>query len=111
MKAFSNTKPESIQNLGNGTCYINTNIELIESQYQYDSVLVEGNPDYEKIVSILIREKYSLDDEFALNSKSMQMYFNNCTDEQRAKWMTEIKEFTNYRQQCIDKAKDICNLQ
>ena len=41
----------------------------------------------------------------------MQMYFNNCTDEQRAKWMIDIEEFTNYRQQCIAKAKEICNLQ
>ena len=111
MKAFSNVKPDSIQDLGDGTYYINTNIELIESQYQYDSVLVEGNPGYEKIVSILIREKYSLDDEFALNSKSMQMYFNNCTDEQKVKWMLELKDFTDYREQCIAKAKDICNLQ
>ena len=111
MKAESNIKPESIQNLGNGTYYINTNIELIESQYQYDSTLIKGNPGYEKVVSILIREKYSLDDEFALNSKSMQMFLNNCTEEQRAKWMIEIEEFTDYRQQCIAKAKDICNLQ
>ena len=67
--------------------------------------------DYDSKVVELIREKYSLDDEFALNSKSMQMYFNNCTDEQRAKWMIDIEEFTNYRQQCIAKAKEICNLQ
>ena len=111
MKAFSNTKPESIQSLGDGNYYINTNIELIESQYQYDSVLVEGNPDYEKVVSILIREKYSLDDEFSLNSKSMQIFLNNCTDEQRIKWMSEIKEFTKYREQCIAKAKVVCSLQ
>ena len=67
--------------------------------------------DYDSKVVELIREKYSLDDEFALNSKSMQMYFNNCTDEQRAKWMIDIEEFTNYKQQCIAKAKDVCNLQ
>ena len=111
MKAFSNTKPEIIQSLGNGTYYINTNIELIESQYQYDSTLIKGNPGYEKVVNILIREKYSQDDEFALNSKSMQMFLNNCTEEQLAKWMIEIEEFTNYRQQCIAKAKEVCNLQ
>ena len=78
---------------------------------EIDDIDLEIKPDYEQFVSELIREKYSLDDEFSLNSKSMQMYFNNCTDEQRAKWMIEIKEFTNYRQQCIAKAKDICNLQ
>ena len=67
--------------------------------------------DYDSKVTELIREKYSQDDEFALNSKSMQIYLNNCTEEQRAKWMIEIEEFTDYRQQCIAKAKDICNLQ
>ena len=71
----------------------------IQELFDYDSKVVE-----------LIREKYSLDDEFALNSKSMQMYFNNCAEEQRAKWMIEIKEFTNYRQQCIAMAKQICKL-
>ena len=76
----------------------------VEEQFVKDII------DYDSKVVELIREKYSLDDELSLNSKSMQMYFNNCTDEQRAKWMTEIKEFTDYREQCIAKAKDICKL-
>ena len=77
---------------------------------EVEEQLVKDVIDYGSKVVELIREKYSQDDEFALNSKSMQMYFNNCTEEQRAKWMIEIEEFTNYRQQCIAKAKDICNL-
>ena len=76
-----------------------------------EDVILSVNQSYNQLVTDYIREKYSQDDEFALNSKSMQMYFNNCTDEQRAKWMIDIEEFTNYRQQCIAKAKDICNLQ
>ncbi len=68
-------------------------------------------PDYSITVVNFIREKYSIDDEFALNSKGMQMYFNNCTDEQKVKWMLELKDFTDYREQCIAKAKRICNLQ
>ena len=83
---------------------------------QYKEYDVEEQPiqelfDYDSKVVELIREKYSLDDELSLNSKSMHMFLNNCTEEQKAKWIVEIKEFTNYRQQCIAKAKDICNLQ
>ena len=111
MKAESNIKPESIQNLGNGTSYLNFNIEELDGVFNYESILIKGNVTYERVVLTLIREKYSQDDEFALNSKSMQMYFNNCTEEQRAKWIQDIKAFTDYREQCIAKAKDICNLQ
>ena len=67
-------------------------------------------PDYSITVVNFIREKYSQDDEFALNSKIMQMYFNNCTDEQRAKWMIEINEFNDYRQQCIIRAREVCGI-
>lgn len=67
-------------------------------------------PDYSITVVNFIREKYSIDDEFALNAKSMQMYYNNCNEEQRAKWMIEIKEFTDYRQQCIIRAREVCGI-
>ena len=76
-----------------------------------EDVILSVNQSYNQLVTDYIREKYSQNDEFALNSKSMKMYFNNCTEEQRAKWMLEIKEFTDYREQCIAKAKEICNLQ
>ena len=92
MKATSNIKPESIQNLGNGTSYLNFNIEELDGVFNYESILIGGNVTYDKIITFMIRLKYSIDDEFALNSKSMRMYFNNCTDEQRAKWMIEINE-------------------
>ena len=79
-------------------------------EYEVEEIPTEPTYNYDELVTQFIREKYSQDDEFSLNSKSMQMYFNNCTDEQRAKWMIEIEEFTNYRQQCIAMAKQICNL-
>ena len=109
MKATSNIKPEAIQNLGNGTSYLNFNIEELDGVFNYESILISGDVTYDKIITLMIRLKYSIDDEFALNSKSMQMYFNNCNEEQRAKWMIEIKEFTDYREECISKAKLICN--
>lgn len=72
-----------------------------------DDIVIETQLNYNQLVSELIRKKYSLDDELSLNSKSMQMFLNNCTEDQRKKWMEEIKEFTNYREQCIAKAKVI----
>ena len=80
-------------------------------EYEVEEIPTEPTYNYDELVTQFIREKYSQDDEFALNSKSMQMYFNNCTEEQRSKWMLEIKSFTDYREQCIAKAKVICNLQ
>ena len=110
MKATSNIRPESIQNLGNGTSYLNFNIEELDGVFNYESILIVGDVTYEKVVSNLIRLRYSQDDEFALNSKSMQMFLNNCTDEQRIKWMLELKDFTDYREQCIAKAKSVCGI-
>ena len=80
-------------------------------EYEVEDIIVKTSYNYNELVTELIREKYSQDDEFALNSKSMQMFLNNCTDEQKVKWMLELKDFTDYREQCIAKAKEICNLQ
>ena len=79
-------------------------------EYLVEEIVVEQQYNYSQLVTEYIREKYSQEDEFALNSKSMQMFLNNCTEEQRAKWMIEIEEFTNYRQQCIAKARAMCNI-
>lgn len=79
-------------------------------EYEVEEQPTQEVIDYDSKVVELIREKYSLDDELSLNSKSMQIYFNDCTEDQRKKWMEEIKEFAKYREQCIAKAKEICNL-
>lgn len=60
---------------------------------------------YSQLVTEYIRERYSQDDEFAINSKSMQIYLNNCTEAQKDTWTKEILDFTNYRLECIAKAK------
>ena len=84
---------------------------IIEFYDVVEEHIIQEFIDYDSKVVELIREKYSLDDELSLNSKSMQMFLNNCTDEQKVKWMLELKDFTDYRDQCIAKAKYICNLQ
>ena len=79
-------------------------------EIEVEEIIIEQQYNYGQLITEYIREKYSIDDEFALNSKSMQMYFNNCTDEQRDKWMIEFNEFTNYRQQCIIRAREVCGI-
>ena len=79
-------------------------------EVEVEEIVFEQQYNYNQLISEYIREKYSQDDEFALNSKIMQMYFNDCTEEQRAKWMIEIKEFTDYKQQCIIRAREVCGI-
>ena len=85
--------------------------EYIEVDVPQEKLIVLEYPDYDQTVSELIRQKYSIDDEFALNSKSMQIFINSCTEEQRIKWMQEITEFSTYREECKKKAKEICGIE
>lgn len=70
MKSNSNNQPEIIFNLGNGNHHINYGIQMTETEgvnvYDYTTVEVSGTPDYSKIISAIIREKYTLDAELAI---------------------------------------------
>ena len=66
--------------------------------------------DYDSKVTELIREKYSLNDELSLNSKSMSIFLNTCTQEEKIRWTEQLKEFTAYRVECIRRAKEMCNM-
>lgn len=66
--------------------------------------------DYNQMVVNFIREKYSSDDEFSINSKSMNIYLGLCSDEQKNIWTKEIKDFSVYREECKLKAKKICGI-
>ena len=87
--------------------YTDKNGEL--KHREIDEQIIEQPIDYDAKVVELIRQKYSIDEELALNSKSMQIFLNNCTSEQKNKWQQEIVEFTSYRLYCIEQAKIICN--
>lgn len=72
----ANNQPEVLLPLGNGNYHVNFGIEQITKSdpftgientgFQYTSVEISGSPDYGKIISAIIREKYSIDAEFAI---------------------------------------------
>lgn len=65
MKTFSDTKPEIIENIGNGNYFFNYNIEeYIEddiTKYKYDQIELQSYPNYDNIVSEIIKNKFSYD--------------------------------------------------
>lgn len=70
MKSNSDNKPLVFQNLGNGTWHYNYNVEEVEMEgrnaYNYNTVQFFGKPCYDKIVSLIIRENYTLDEELSI---------------------------------------------
>lgn len=71
MKSQSNTMPQVIHNLGNGTSHFNHNIVEVEDEdgntmFNYDQVTVTNPVNRGKVIEALIREKYSASDELAL---------------------------------------------
>lgn len=65
MKIYSNTKPEKIENIGNGNYFFNYNIEeYIEDdivKYKYDQLELNNYPTYDVIVSYIIKNKFDYD--------------------------------------------------
>ena len=65
MKTFSDTKPEIIENIGNGNYFFNYDIEeYIEdaiTKYKYHQIELQSYPNYDDIVSEIIRNRFSYD--------------------------------------------------
>ena len=71
MKAQSNVKPVSIQDLGNGTYYVNYNIVELNGSFEWDYILFKEYPTYDNIVVELVRLQYSINDEAAIIRKKL----------------------------------------
>ena len=71
MKANSNIKPVKIQDLGNGTYYVNYNIVEIDGYFEWDYLLFKEYPTYDNIVVELVRLQYSINDEAAIIRKKL----------------------------------------
>ena len=71
MKAQSNIKPVSIQDLGNGTYYVNYNIVELDGYFEWDYILLKELPTYDNIVVELVRLQYSINDESAIIRKKL----------------------------------------
>jgi hypothetical protein len=108
-KANSDKRPEQIEALGNGTYYYNYNIEEVtktdeftneeHTSYEYNYILIAGEPTYANCVKAAIREYIDESKEFDLIN-SYNAYLLNGTDEEaKSKYMDylstvqEIKSF------------------
>jgi hypothetical protein len=104
MKSYSNIKPPVLQDLGDGSWYYNFNITEVpavadnmqeesgeQTAFEYDSVLIWGNPDYAKIVPAVINDRYNKDDEFSLVNKGVEDNANADYVAYR-EWVNKVKE-------------------
>lgn len=78
MKSFSNVRPPKLLDLGNGSWHYNFNIQEVEieneegeikTEYEYDTVLIWGIPNYDKCVKAVLRDRRDETEEFSLINK------------------------------------------
>lgn len=96
MKVTLQENPIPIRYIGRGQYYVSMNVEKVEheepgfggtqteTEYKCDLVKVDGEPTYPKVVEALIRERYNVSDELAIQR---QMY-------------TKTAEFEEYNSYC-----------
>jgi hypothetical protein len=81
MKSNSDVRPSILQDLGDGSWHYNFNIKEVpvttesgeeKTAFEYETVHIWGKPDYVKIVTAIISEQYSKDDEIALINKGIE---------------------------------------
>ena len=107
------TRPQTLENRGDGTYFYNYNV--IEStkqmedspevlSYDYDQVIIYGNPTYSKIVSSIIRDNYSSSDELAL----INNYHRYVIDETLTKYLNEYTTYLEYVSNIKQSVKQDC---
>ena len=94
-------RPSVLENRGDGTYFYNYNItesvKQIEDSpetpsFDYDQVIIYGEPTYSKIVSSIIRDNYSSSDELAL----INNYHRYVIDETLTKYLNEYTTYLEY---------------
>ena len=94
-------RPSVLENRGDGTYFYNYNItesvKQIEDSpetpsFDYDQVIIYGEPTYSKIVSSIIRDTYSSSDELAL----VNNYHRYTMDETLTKYLNEYTTYLEY---------------
>ena len=75
MKSSSNIAPKTTEHLGNGKWHYNYNVVQTEVdgeiRYDYDQVVLKGKPTYESTVAAIVRDKYTVDAEMAIQRKGI----------------------------------------
>lgn len=107
MKAFYDAKPSALEAVGNGNYLYRWDIkeenvpgmeagEGDRTQYSCKEITIEGNPDYGKLVSGVIRESYSADEEMALvnkyNSYKQGVITDSSIEDQYLSFLVFVKE-------------------
>ena len=97
MKSNSTVRPQLVSRLQNSVI-ISFNITEVEGGYEYDQVKVSEEPTRDEVIDALIRDKYSLSQEFALINN-----FNSGKD------LEEYEAFQVYRINCKVIADNVIN--
>ena len=76
-------------------------------EYEVDEQIIEQHIDYDAKVVELIRQRYSIDDELSINTKSMKVALNLCSDDnEKQSLISEIQSFVSYVSECKINAKN-----
>ncbi|MDR1582057.1 MAG: hypothetical protein LBS55_02170 [Prevotellaceae bacterium] len=104
MKSNSNVRPPIFQDLGDGSWYYNYNIKEVpaiknniqeereeeKTAFEYETVHIWWSPNYAKIVTAIISEQYSKDDEIALLNKGIEN-ISNADYVAYREWVNSVK--------------------
>lgn len=71
MRTNSKSLPQRLLDLGNGKYHINYNVVQSEDEngdpeFNYDTAVVNGEPNYNNTVAAILADRYSLPDEMAM---------------------------------------------
>jgi hypothetical protein len=107
MKSNSDVRPPILQNLGDGSWHYNYHIKEVQvtqesgedkTVFEYETVHIWGNPDYETIANAVIAEHYSPSEETALinkyNAFKMKLSIDPTDNE---KYETYLKDVTGLK--------------
>lgn len=103
MKSNSDNKPKVFLSLGDGYYHYNYNIKEVETTdddnprviYEYDTVLLNGKPTYDKCVRAILRDLLDENEEFSLINKYNSFMLGLSEDEEyRTKYEDYIRKTT-----------------
>lgn len=90
MITYSDNKPDVLLHLGDGNYYFNYDIEEVEiderKSFKCNTIFIKGSVTKDKIIEGLIRERYSLSEELAIQRQrdtkpeEFEAYFNYCEE-------------------------------
>lgn len=105
--------PSTFESRGDNTYYYNYNIvEGVKENedgtfipsFDYDQVIIFGNPSYSKVVSAIVRDRYTIDKELAL----LNNYHRYILDNTKTAYNEEYLSYSNYVADVKNNVKQSC---